>query len=130
MKKIIISITIISFLNLIGCYSSKVVSKDILPTDNQEKNINDLTIVTKKSERIELNEGTYNVINDTLYVNGLKPGANFMEQVNYNIALTDIEHLELSELNTLATVGIVSFVVAAITAGVILVIGLNKLNKW
>jgi hypothetical protein len=125
-KKLIIIVTILSFLNLIGCYSSKIVGKDILPTDNQKKNINDLTIVTKKSERIELNEGTYNVINNTLYVNGLKPGANFMEQVNYNIALTDIEHLELSELNTLATVGITTLILAAITVGVILVIAENK----
>ena len=46
--------------------------------------------------------------------------------MNYNIALTDIEHLELSELDTLATVGIVSFVVAAITAGVILIMAVNK----
>jgi hypothetical protein len=126
MKNIIISITIVSFLNLIGCYSSKVVGKDILPKDNQEKNINDLTIVTKKSERFVLIEGTFNVINDTLYVKGFKQGANFDEQVNYNIALTDIEHLELDELNTLATVGITTLILATITAGVILIIGLNK----
>ena len=126
MKKIIISTTIISFLNLIGCYSTNVVSKNILITDNHEKNISNLTIVTNESEKFELTEATYNVINDTLHVNGLKPGANFAEQVKYNVALTDIEHLELSELNTLATVGIVSLVVAAITAGVILVIGFNK----
>ena len=130
MKKIIISFMIISFLNLIGCYSSKVVGKDVLPTDNQEKNINDLTIVTKKSERFELIEGTYNVISDTLYVNGLQQGAKFAQQVNYKIALTDIEHLEINEINTLATVGITTLILAAITAGVILVIGLNKLGKF
>ena len=130
MKKIIISLTIVSFLNLIGCYSSEVVSKDILFTENHEAKINDLTIITIESERLEVNDGTYKVENDTLHVKGLKPGSNFAEQVDFNIALSDIEHLELNELNTPATVGLVSLIVATITAGVILVIGLNKLNKW
>jgi hypothetical protein len=126
MKKIIISITIISFLNLIGCYSSKVISKDILIIENQEQKFNDLTIVNNESKRFEFTQGTYQVVNDTLFVNGLKPGANFMEQLDFNIALSDIEHLELDELNTLATVGFVSLIVATITAGIILYIGLHK----
>jgi len=105
--KIIVWLTILSVMNLIGCYSSTIINKDILFKENQEDKISDLTIVTNEKKKIKLQEGSYKVVGDTLYAKEIRVHTAYNEFIDIKIALTDIRYAEIDELDDLATVGMV-----------------------
>jgi hypothetical protein len=72
MKKIIIKITILSFLNLIGCYSQKVITYDEFYAF---QNLKEASVITSDTNRINLtsdslkyNYMNWNVGSDTLTI--------------------------------------------------------------
>lgn len=109
MKKILLYLLIFSFLNYTGCYSAKVVGKEKFFSEGSREPINDLNIVTNDDNRILMDEVTYQVINDTLYIEGInKTNADVYGQfLNKKIALADIQYVEIDELNTAKTTGCV-----------------------
>ena len=70
MKKFPIYILIFSFLNYVGCYSSRAVDKEILLSNNNAEPIDDLTIITNDDRKIIIDEITYQIADDTLYTEG------------------------------------------------------------
>ncbi len=129
MKKICFYILIFSFLNYIGCYSSRSVNKEILYTGDLGEPSGVVTIITNDEKRIDVREGIYEVVGDTLRVRGLKLNTNFVEQIDVKIALDDIQYVEIEEIDDLATTGcviglaaIVFFIVGVISFG-------NSLDK-
>ena len=64
MKKILITLTIISFMNLIGCYSYNSISKEEL---DQAEEYRDLQVITKNKYIYEFDEGNYTICKDSIY---------------------------------------------------------------
>ncbi len=126
-KKICFYILIFSFINYTGCYSSNNVSKEILYEEDQKGSMGEITIVTNEATRIELSQGTYKVMDDTLYAKGFnKTNVRVYNQViDVKIALTDIQYAEIDELDSFATFGCV----IGVAGLVLLIIGLFSASK-
>jgi len=99
MKKLTITITILSFLNLIGCYSYQEITKDEF-TEAEE--YLDLQVITKDQYIYEFDEGNYIVQEDSIngsgkFVNKKLIKARFKD-FNGSIYLEDIETFKLIDL--------------------------------
>ncbi|MFC2119859.1 hypothetical protein ACFLQ4_02190 [Bacteroidota bacterium] len=123
MKKLCFYILIFSFLNYVGCYSSRSASKDILYTKDLGEPSGVVTIIIKDDKKLVVDEGIYELVGDTLHITGLKLHTNFVEQIDLKIALDDIQYVEIEEIDNFATTGCVIglatlaiFIVLAITA--------------
>ena len=62
---------IISFFNYTGCYSAKVMDKNIFYSENERETIGDITLVTIEDNRIKMEEVTYKVFDDLSYAEGI-----------------------------------------------------------
>jgi hypothetical protein len=129
MKKICFYILIFSFLNYIGCYSSRSVNKEILYTGDLGEPSGVVTIITKDEKKLVVYEGIYDLVGDTLHIAGMELHTNFKEHIDVKIALDDIQYVEIEEIDDLATTGcviglaaIVFFIVGVISFG-------NSLDK-
>jgi len=113
---------IIFFLNYTGCYSSKVVGKEKFFSESSTEPINDLTIITNDDNKFILDEVTYRVIDDTLYLEGInRTNASVYGQlIDEKIALADIQYVEIDELSDSKTIGCV----VGLTGLAVLMIGL------
>ena len=118
MNKIFFYLLIFSFLNFVGCYSSRAVDKEIYFSEMATESMDDFTIITIRDETIEIKWNTFQIMQDTLYATGLKEESIFVKPVDVKIALTDIKYVEIDEPDDLATTGCV----VGIGALVILVI--------
>ena len=70
MRNVLIYILVFSFLNYVGCYSSRAVDKEILLSNNNAEPIDELTIITSDDRKIIIDEITYQIVDDTLYTEG------------------------------------------------------------
>ena len=106
-EKFCFFLLIISFLNYTGCYSSKVVGKEKFFTESSTEPINDLTIVTNDDNRIVMDEVTYQVYDDTLYIEGINRTnvSVYGQLIDEKIALANIQYVEIEELNSSKTTG-------------------------
>ena len=122
MKKIFLYLLIISFLNYIGCYSSKVMGKEKFFSGGSREPINDLVIVTNEDKRIEIHEVTFQVFDDTLYAEGVNKTntAVYGQLIDVKIALEDIQYVEVDEFSEVKTIGCI----ISLTGLVVLIIGL------
>ena len=107
LKRICLYLLIFSVFLYTGCYSSTSVDKNLLYTDFEKKAFDDLTIVTKEDERIIIQGVTYQIINDTLYANGINKSnvIVYNKPIEFKIALVDIKNIEIKEFDGLATAG-------------------------
>ena len=124
MNKTFFYIIIISFLNYIGCYSPRYVNKDILLTSDLGKPAGVVTIIMKDENKLEADEGIYELIGDTLHITGLKSYSKFVQKIDVNIAFDDILAVEIEEIDEFATAGCVvglvslaTFIIMAIAVG-------------
>ena len=106
-KKIFLYLLIFSFLNYTACYSSKTVGKESFFSENREEPLNDLTIVKTDDERIIMDEVTYQVVEDTVYLEGVNKSNNnhYGELINEKIALVDIQYVKIEKLSESKTIG-------------------------
>jgi hypothetical protein len=118
MKKICFYILIFSFLNFFGCYSWRNVNKEELYSQDLGEPAGIVIIVTNDQNKIEVREGNYDVVGDTLHVKGFKQYIDHVEQIDVKIALDDIQSVEIEEHDTLANIGLV-IVVAAIAYSIL-----------
>jgi hypothetical protein len=107
MKKTCFYILIFSFLNYIGCYSSRSVNKEILYTSDLGEPAGIVVITMNTENVIELRKGIYEVVGDTLYLNGFKHYIDHVEPINLKIALDDINSVEIKERDDLASCGMI-----------------------
>lgn len=117
MKKIIITLTIISFMNLIGCYSYHTISKDEL---NQAEEYSDLQVITKNKYVYEFDEGNYTISKDSIYGSGnlkLIKGKKVYKEYEGSIHFEDVEKLGMEGFDAMATI-----IAVAVTLGIIALI--------
>ncbi|MFC2119858.1 hypothetical protein ACFLQ4_02185 [Bacteroidota bacterium] len=112
MKKTVFYILIISFLNYVGCYSSRSVNKEILYTSDLGEPAGIVVITMNDENVIELRKGIYEVVGDTLYVDGFKQYIDHVEPIDVKVALDDIQSVEIKERNDLASCGMIIGVAA------------------
>jgi hypothetical protein len=123
LKKVFLYLFIFSFFNYIGCYSSKAVDKEILISKNIEEPVGELSIITNDDQRIIIDEITYQIVDDTLYLEGidLTNTEVYGKPINLKLAVNDIQYVEIDELDVFRTVGCITASVGAVVMSVILV---------
>ena len=106
-KKIFFYLLIFSSLNYTACYSSKTVGKKYFFSESREEPLNDITIVKTDDERITMDEVTYQVVEDTVYLEGVDKsnGNQYRKLINAKIALVDIQYVKIEKLNESKTIG-------------------------
>ena len=121
-KKIFFYLLIFSSLNYTACYSSKTVGKKYFFSESREEPLNDITIVKTDDERITMDEVTYQVVEDTVYLEGVdKSNSNqYGKLINEKIALVDIQYVKIEKLSESKTIGCI----VGLTGIVVVMIGL------
>jgi len=122
MRKLIIVVTILSFMNLIGCYSYQEITKDEFIKAEEQV---DLQVTTKNQHIYEFDEGDYTVQKDSIYGSGKlinKKNRN-TKTIDFtgSIYLEDIESFKFDRFNALITiigvaaiVGIIALMVSSV----------------
>jgi hypothetical protein len=97
----------ISLLNYTGCYSSRSFSQDNLSTEDFRGQVGVVVIIMNDEERIAVDEGFYEVFDDTLYANGINKSnvSVFGQPIDVKIALADIKYVEIEKPDDIATAG-------------------------
>ena len=105
-KKLIPSILLVAFLNLIGCQSSKSFTvSEYRQLEEKKNNPNEFRVITKDGQEYHFSASKTKFENDTLHVKGLlitsyRHSRNRDEQqVNKKIANSDIESIISKELD-------------------------------
>lgn len=119
---------IFSFLNYIGCYSSRSVNKEILYSQDLGQPAGIVVITMNDEKKIEVREGIYEVVGDTLYIKEVKQDTDHVEQIDVKIPLDNIQSVEIEEHDTLANIGLV-IVVAAIAYSILAAILFMSLSN-
>lgn len=124
-KKITLSIVIVALLNLVGCYSQQIITKNELV---QVKEYPVLKVTTTNRNRYEFIKGGYTVTEDSIYGSGklkLSKGKRIIEDFKGSIHFKDISSIEVNLFDTMYTV----LGVAVGIGMVVMIIGLSHLGK-
>lgn len=108
MKKIIITVTILSLLNMFGCYSYHTISKEEL---NQAEEYSDLQVITKNKYVYEFDEGNYTISEDSIYGSGnlkLIKGKKVYEDYEGSIKFQDVDKLRMDKLDLGTTILVIA----------------------
>jgi len=126
-NQIWIYLLIFSFFNYTACYSSVIVDKEKLFSQNRNEPINDITIVTKDDKRILINEATFEVLNDTVHIEGVKniTDNSHGQLVKLKIALSDIQTVEIEGLNESKTTGCIVGLTSVVLLTILLAASTN-----
>lgn len=114
MKKFIITVTTLSLLNMVGCYSYHTISKEEL---NQVEEYRDLQVITKNKYVYEFDEGNYTISEDSIYGNGnlkLIMGKKVFQDYEGSIKIEDVEKLGMDKLDVVTTILAIAIPVAII----------------
>ena len=128
MKKTGFYILIISFLNYDGCYSYRNVNKEILYTSDLGEPAGVVTIITNDEKKLLVDEGIYELVGDTLYVNGINKTNTtvYGHPIDVKIALNDIRSVKIEEPDGLATAGCVIGGVATLALFIVIIISFGN----
>jgi len=108
MKKLTISILIISLFNYLACTTLNVATKESIEEEMKGGTFrSEIYIITKDNNRYHFGDWGYNIESDTLYGKGLKINPNGEEPFEGKIAMDDISHFEVEEGDPLATTGLI-----------------------
>ena len=103
-KKFTLSIVIVGLLNLVGCYSNQIITKNELV---QEKDYSVLKVTTTNGNRYEFIKGGYTVTEDSIYGSGklkLSKGKRISEDFKGSIHFKDVSSIEANVFDTMITV--------------------------
>ena len=123
--KLTISFVVIAFLNLIGCYSAETITKKEIDEGKEQIDFNqEISITTKDYKSFRFGALQYQIVNDSLYGNGVVTELGKEVPFKGNIALDDILSFEQSTMDTGSTAGLtIGLIIAgAVIAGVIAII--------
>jgi hypothetical protein len=121
-KKFFISFLTIAFLNFIGCYSAETITKKDIDEGKEQIDFNqEISITTKDYKSYSFGALQYQIVNDSLYGNGVVTELGKEVPFKGNIALDDILSFEQSTMDTGSTAGLTVAIIAGglIVAGVI-----------
>ena len=114
-KKIIISLLLIALSNYLACTSFSVVTKESKVNDIENgKYSGEMFLITVNSSRYHFDEWHYYVKNDTLFGNGFEESVVGKIPFKGAIPVEDIDYIEIKKADTLATIGLVLGISAAI----------------
>lgn len=119
-KKLICAILVVSLLNLCGCYSSKVVTKDEFVQSNHDM---DIVITTTNKNQYEFDSEEYKFLKDSIIGSGkltLQNGLETDEPFSGGISFSDVVSIQAGKINWVLTL-----VSIALIAGIIVFIGMN-----
>ena len=105
MKKIFLYFLIFSFINYTACYSSRTASKEAFFSKDRTEPVSGITILTKGDKRISVYEVTFQVIDDTVHLEGIS-NIN-TEPVRMKIALADIQSVEVEKYDSDTSTGLI-----------------------
>lgn len=121
--KLTISFVVVAFLNFIGCYSSETITKKDIDEGKEQIDFNqEIAITTKDYKKYRFGSLQYQIVNDSLYGNGVVTELGKEVPFKGNIALDDILSFEQSSMDTGSTAGLTVAIIAGglIVAGVIM----------
>ena|SRR3989337_718161 len=108
LKKSFICLLILSILNLIGCYSSEVVSKKDFDAGQAQIDFSaELNLTTKDYDRYTFPPGFYHIENDTLHGEGRIITSGKNSPFNGKLAMNDIISFEQNQFDAGSTIGLV-----------------------
>lgn len=114
LKKSFICLLILSILNLIGCYSSEVITKKDFDAGQAQIDFSsELNLTTKNYDHYTFPPGFYQISNDTLYGEGRIITSMKNSPFTGKIAMDDIISFEQKTPDTGATIGLIAGIVAA-----------------
>jgi hypothetical protein len=114
MKKIISSILVVSLLDLFGCYSSQVVTKDEFIQNEHNR---DIVVVTINKNQYEFDSEKYKVTMDSIIGSGrltLQNGLETDKPFSGSIFLNDIVSIQAGKINWTVTLVSVALIVGII----------------
>jgi hypothetical protein len=119
-KKFISSIIFIAFLNLLGCYSFQsytvIEYKQIEETEGKP---NEIKVKVDGSREYHFTDSNFYIEKDTLYGRG-KIILNSNEQpFDGEVAVSEIESIEVEKLNVLETVGAIAGITVVLIIGIV-----------
>jgi len=121
--KLTISFVLLAFLNFMGCYSSETITKKDIDEGKEQIDFNqEIAIATKDYKKYRFGALQYQIVNDSLYGNGVVTELGNEVPFKGNIALDDILSFEQSSMDTGSTAGLTIAIIAGglIVAGVIM----------
>jgi hypothetical protein len=121
--KLTIGFVVIAFLNFTGCYSSETIAKKDIDEGKEQIDFNqEISITTKDYKSYRFGALQYQIVNDSLYGNGVVTELGKEVPFKGNIALDDILSFEQSTMDTGSTAGLTIAIIAGglIAAGVIM----------
>ena len=125
MKKIIITITILSLLNMIGCYYQEQMTPSNYNFDENEE-----LMITTKDAVYNLNSNEYYFENDTLFFTvKTKIDKQSTLKTNLEIPVDEIEKVEVERTDAFATTITVFGSIVGVLVIIILIGGLVQYNS-
>jgi hypothetical protein len=123
-NKLLSSLLVIAFLNLIGCYSSREVTLNEILTNDE---ISEITITTKDSLRLSFEENDFYFSSDTL--KGKSSHSRTSEKTERAIPLSDITSFESIEFDGAKTFGTTA-ILLTVVGGIVLIIYIVESFNW
>jgi hypothetical protein len=113
LKKYFIGLLSLAILNLTSCYSLEVINKEDVTEGKAEINSNqELFITTKDLTRYHFLPANFWIASDTLHGKGAIEDSSSVIPFQGSVALTDVVSFEQRTPDTLATIGLITGLIA------------------
>lgn len=113
LKKYFIGLLTLAIINFTGCYSLEVMNKEDVDEGRTQINLSEeLFLTTKDFTRYHFLPANFRIASDTLYGKGTIQDASSVIPFQGSIALTDVVSFEQRTPDTLATIGLITGIIA------------------
>jgi hypothetical protein len=113
LKKYFIGLLTLAILNFTGCTSFEVINKEDVDEGQAQINLSEeLYLTTKDSTRYHFLPANFSITSDTLYGKGTIESSSSIIPFQGSIALTDVVIFEQRTPDTLATIGLITGLLA------------------
>lgn len=106
-KKYLIVVVVISFLNYLGCYSYEHVRSTAIKEQLEKEDYQELHVVTKDYQEYRFDKNMYTIKKDSLLGIGVVVSYNRETPFQGKIALNDITDVKLYDTNVIGTIGVI-----------------------
>jgi len=113
LKKYFIGLLTLAILNFTGCYSLEVINKEDVDEGRAEINLSEeLFLTTKDFTVYHFLPANFRIASDTLYGKGTIQDSSSIIPFQGSVALTDVVSFEQRTPDTLATIGLITGIIA------------------
>jgi len=131
LKKYFIVLLTLAILNFTGCTSFEVINKEDVSEGQAQINLSEeLYLTTKDCTRYHFLPANFRIASDTLYGKGTIEDSSLVIPFQGSIALTDVVSYEQRTPDTLATIGLITGLLAIGFAVVCLSIAVSFEEGW